>query len=47
MTADVAAEAADLNADLAKLKSLRRNLGAHLATYRMAAGVSQPERAKP
>lgn len=32
-----------LTADRARLTSLRCNLGAHLATYRMAAGVSQPE----
>lgn len=33
----------ELAADRAKLKALRRNLGEHLATYRRAAGVSQPE----
>ncbi|MGH3888130.1 MAG: helix-turn-helix domain-containing protein [Pseudonocardiaceae bacterium] len=43
MTVDVTAETGDLTADRARLTSLRRSLGAHLATYRMAAGVSQPE----
>ncbi len=32
-----------MTADRAKLKVLRRRLGAHLAIYRTAAGVSQPE----
>ncbi len=41
MTVDVTVE--DLTADRTRLKSLRRSLGAHLATYRMAAGLSQPE----
>jgi tetratricopeptide (TPR) repeat protein len=36
-------EAGDLAADRARVESLRRSLGAHLATYRVAAGVSQPE----
>ena len=43
VTVDVTAEAGDLTADRARLQSLRRSLGAHLATYRLAAGVSQPE----
>lgn len=36
-------EVGDLAADRARLESLRRNLGAHLALYRKAAGISQPE----
>ncbi len=36
-------EAGGLAADRARVESLRRSLGAHLATYRVAAGVSQPE----
>jgi DNA-binding XRE family transcriptional regulator len=40
---DRTAEAGDLTVDRARLQSLRRDLGARLATYRMAAGVSQPE----
>jgi transcriptional regulator with XRE-family HTH domain len=43
VTVDVTVEAGDLTTDRARLKSLRRSLGVHLATYRMAAGVSQPE----
>jgi transcriptional regulator with XRE-family HTH domain len=43
VTVDVTAGVEDLTADRARLQSLRRSLGAHLATYRMAAGVSQPE----
>lgn len=43
VTVDGTAEAADLTADRARLTSLRRSLGAHLATYRMAAGMAQPE----
>lgn len=39
MTVDVEG----LAADRLRLESLRRGLGAHLATYRRAAGVSQPE----
>ena len=39
---EVRAEAGHLAADLAKVETLRRNLGARLATYRTAAGVSQP-----
>ncbi|MGH3756071.1 MAG: helix-turn-helix domain-containing protein, partial [Pseudonocardiaceae bacterium] len=36
----------ELAADRVRLKILRRSLGAHLATYRTAAGVSQPELAQ-
>jgi transcriptional regulator with XRE-family HTH domain len=36
-------DAGDLAADRVRLETLRRGLGAHLATYRRAAGVSQPE----
>ncbi len=43
MTADVTVEAGDLTADRARAESLRRSLGTHLATYRRAAGVSQPQ----
>lgn len=43
MTADVTGEAGDLAVDRARVEALRRSLGAHLATYRRAAGLSQPE----
>lgn len=33
----------DLSADRARVESLRRSLGTHLAMYRRAAGVSQPQ----
>ncbi len=36
-------EAGELAADRARVESLRRSLGAHLATYRVAAGLSQPD----
>jgi transcriptional regulator with XRE-family HTH domain len=36
-------DAGGLAADRVRLETLRRGLGAHLATYRRAAGVSQPE----
>lgn len=36
----------ELAADRVQLRVLRRRLGAHLATYRNAAGVSQPELAR-
>ena len=39
----VTAETGDLAADRARVASLRRDLGAHLVTYRMAARVTQPE----
>jgi transcriptional regulator with XRE-family HTH domain len=39
----VTIDAGDLAADCARVEALRRGLGAHLATYRRAAGVSQPE----
>jgi transcriptional regulator with XRE-family HTH domain len=35
--------AGDVAAERAKVETLRRSLGAHLAMYRTAAGVSQPE----
>jgi transcriptional regulator with XRE-family HTH domain len=38
--------AGELTADRVRLRALRRSLGAHLATYRNAAGVSQPELAQ-
>jgi len=38
---EVRADDGDLAADLAKVETLRRNLGAQLATCRIAAGVSQ------
>jgi len=36
-------DAGDLAADRARVESLRRSLGARLATYRTAAGVFQPD----
>ncbi|MGH3867713.1 MAG: helix-turn-helix domain-containing protein [Pseudonocardiaceae bacterium] len=42
MTVD-AVTVGGLTADRVNLEALRRTLGAHLATYRRAAGVSQPE----
>jgi hypothetical protein len=39
----MAVNVGDVAAGRAKVETLRRNLGAHLAMYRMAAGVSQPE----
>jgi transcriptional regulator with XRE-family HTH domain len=39
----VTVDAGDLAAECAGLEALRRDLGAHLATYRRAAGISQPE----
>jgi transcriptional regulator with XRE-family HTH domain len=39
----VLVDTGDMAADLAGLQVLRRRLGAQLATYRVAAGVSQPE----
>jgi transcriptional regulator with XRE-family HTH domain len=39
----VTVDVGGLAADRVRLESLRRGLGAHLATYRRAAGVSQPE----
>jgi transcriptional regulator with XRE-family HTH domain len=36
-------DAGELAAERVRLKALRRGLGEHLATYRAAAGVSQPE----
>lgn len=39
----VTGEVGDLTADRVRVQSLRRSLGAHLALYRMAAGVSQPQ----
>ena len=42
----VTVDTGELAADRVRLKTLRRNLGAHLATYRTAAGVSQPELAQ-
>ncbi|MGH3801087.1 MAG: helix-turn-helix domain-containing protein [Pseudonocardiaceae bacterium] len=41
MTVDVTGEPSDLTADRARVESLRRSLGTHLAIYRRAAGVSQ------
>jgi transcriptional regulator with XRE-family HTH domain len=39
----VTVDAGELAAECAGLEALRRDLGAHLATYRRAAGISQPE----
>jgi transcriptional regulator with XRE-family HTH domain len=39
----VTVDAGDLATDRARVETLRRSLGAHLALYRTAAGVSQPE----
>ncbi|MGH3711298.1 MAG: helix-turn-helix domain-containing protein, partial [Pseudonocardiaceae bacterium] len=39
-------ETGELAADRVRLKTLRHSLGAHLATYRTAAGISQPELAQ-
>ncbi|MGH3830888.1 MAG: helix-turn-helix domain-containing protein, partial [Pseudonocardiaceae bacterium] len=39
-------DAGELAADRVRVKALRRSLGLHLATYRNAAGVSQPELAQ-
>jgi transcriptional regulator with XRE-family HTH domain len=41
--AAVTVDAGDLATAQARLETLRRSLGAHLALYRSAAGVSQPE----
>jgi hypothetical protein len=46
VTADVTAEtveAGNLAVDRARVETLRRSLGTHLAVYRRAAGLSQPE----
>jgi len=42
----VTVDTGELAADRVRLRTLRRNLGAHLATYRTAAGMSQPELAR-
>ncbi len=43
VTVEVSDGAGDLAADQARLEALRRGLGARLATYRTAAGISQPQ----
>lgn len=43
MTVEVTVQPSDPTADRAAVESLRRSLGAHLAIYRRAAGVSQPQ----
>lgn len=43
VTVDVSDDAGGLAADQAKVEALRRSLGAQLATYRTAAGISQPQ----
>lgn len=43
VTVDVSDDAGGLAADQAKVEVLRRSLGAQLATYRTAAGISQPQ----
>lgn len=40
---DDVGDVGDVAADQAKVETLRRSLGAQLATYRTAAGVSQPQ----
>jgi transcriptional regulator with XRE-family HTH domain len=43
VTEDVAGQPWDLTVDHARVETLRRGLGVHLALYRSAAGLSQPE----
>lgn len=43
VTVEVTDDAGDLAADQVRLESLRCGLGARLATYRTAAGISQPQ----
>jgi transcriptional regulator with XRE-family HTH domain len=42
----VVVDAGELAAERVRVRALRRGLGEHLATYRTAAGVSQPELAR-